>query len=41
VDTYVDGKLETAGQIRLVRAGALSADKIRTIAGDLLAEAAS
>jgi tRNA threonylcarbamoyl adenosine modification protein (Sua5/YciO/YrdC/YwlC family) len=41
VDTYVDGKLETAGQIRLVRAGALSADKIRTIAGGLLAEAAS
>jgi L-threonylcarbamoyladenylate synthase len=40
VDTYVDGNLETAGQIRLVRAGALSADKIRTIAGDLLAEAA-
>ena len=36
VDTYVDGKLHTAGKIRVVRAGALSADKIRTIAGDLL-----
>ena len=36
VDTYVDGKRETTGKIRLVRAGALSADKIRTIAGDLL-----
>ena len=35
-DKYVDGKLETTGKIRLVRAGALSADKIRTIAGDLL-----
>ena len=40
VDTYVDGKLETTGKIRLVRAGALSAEKIRTIAGDLLEEAA-
>jgi tRNA threonylcarbamoyl adenosine modification protein (Sua5/YciO/YrdC/YwlC family) len=39
VDTYVEGKLETTGKIRLVRAGALSADKIRTIAGDLLEEA--
>jgi tRNA threonylcarbamoyl adenosine modification protein (Sua5/YciO/YrdC/YwlC family) len=38
-DSYVDGKLETTGKIRIVRAGALSADKIRTIAGDLLAEA--
>jgi tRNA A37 threonylcarbamoyladenosine synthetase subunit TsaC/SUA5/YrdC len=36
VDTYADGKLVTAGKIRLVRAGALSAEKIRTIAGDLL-----
>jgi len=40
VDTYVDGKLETSGKIRLVRAGALSAEKIRTIAGDLLDEVA-
>jgi L-threonylcarbamoyladenylate synthase len=40
VDTYVDGKLETSGKIRLVRAGALSADKIRTIAGNLLDEVA-
>lgn len=38
VDRYVDGKLETTGLIRIVRAGALSADKIRTIAGDLLAK---
>lgn len=38
VDSYVDGKLETKGLIRIVRAGALSADKIRTIAGDLLAK---
>lgn len=38
VDSYVDGKLETTGLIRIVRAGALSADKIRTIAGDLLAK---
>jgi L-threonylcarbamoyladenylate synthase len=37
-DSYVDGKLETTGKIRIVRAGALSADKIRTIAGDLLAK---
>ena len=37
-DTYVDGKLETTGKIRIVRAGALSADKIRTIAGELLEE---
>ena len=36
VDTYADGKLVTAGKIRLVRAGALSAEKIRSIAGDLL-----
>ena len=35
-DRSVDGKLETTGKIRIVRAGALSADKIRTIAGDLL-----
>jgi len=35
-DTYLDGKLTTEGKIRIVRAGALSADKIRTIAGDLL-----
>lgn len=40
VDSYVDGQLETSGKIRIVRAGALSADKIRTIAGDLLAEVA-
>jgi tRNA threonylcarbamoyl adenosine modification protein (Sua5/YciO/YrdC/YwlC family) len=39
-DRYVDGKLETTGKIRLVRAGALSADKIRTIAGDLLEDLA-
>ena len=38
VDRYVDGKLETTGLIRIVRAGALSVDKIRTIAGDLLAK---
>ena len=38
VDSYVDGKLQTTGLIRIVRAGALSADKIRTIAGDLLAK---
>ena len=38
VDSYVDGKLRTTGLIRIVRAGALSADKIRTIAGDLLAK---
>jgi tRNA threonylcarbamoyl adenosine modification protein (Sua5/YciO/YrdC/YwlC family) len=38
VDSYVDGNLETTGLIRIVRAGALSADKIRTIAGDLLAK---
>jgi len=37
-DSYVDGKLETTGLIRIVRAGALSAEKIRTIAGDLLAK---
>ena len=40
VDSYVHGQLETSGKIRIVRAGALSADKIRTIAGDLLAEVA-
>jgi len=39
-DTYLDGKLITEGKVRIVRAGALSADKIRTIAGDLLEEAA-
>jgi L-threonylcarbamoyladenylate synthase len=39
-DTWVDGKLTTTGKIRIVRAGALSADKIRTIAGDLLESAA-
>jgi L-threonylcarbamoyladenylate synthase len=38
VDSYVDGKVQTVGKIRVVRAGALSAEKIRTIAGDLLAE---
>jgi L-threonylcarbamoyladenylate synthase len=38
VDTYVDGNLTTTGKVRIVRNGALSADKIRTIAGDLLEE---
>jgi L-threonylcarbamoyladenylate synthase len=38
VDSYEDGELQTTGLIRIVRAGALSADKIRTIAGDLLAK---
>lgn len=40
VDTYIEGTLQTTGKIRLVREGALSADKIRTIAGELLAETA-
>lgn len=40
-DSYVDGKLTTVGKVRIVRAGALSADKIRTIAGDLLEEASA
>ncbi len=39
-DSWIDGKLVTTGKIRIVRAGALSADKIRTIAGDLLESAA-
>ncbi len=39
IDTYTNGKLETTGKIKIVRAGALSADKIRTIAGSLLTEA--
>ena len=37
-DSQIDGKVVTTGKIRLVRAGALSAEKIRTIAGDLLPE---
>ena len=41
VDSYVDGNLETSGKIRIVRAGALSAEKIRTIAGELLEQVAS
>ncbi len=36
VDSYKDGQLTTAGKVRIVRAGALSEEKIRTIAGDLL-----
>lgn len=37
VDTYdTDGKLTTTGKIKLVRRGALSVDKLRSIAGDLL-----
>lgn len=38
-DSYdTDGKLSTTGKIKIVRLGALSADKIRSIAGDLLEE---
>lgn len=41
VDSYdADGKLSTTGKIRVVRRGALSAEKIRSIAGDLLEETA-
>ena len=40
-ESYSDGKLQTTGKIRIVRAGALSAEKIRTIAGDLLSEVES
>ena len=37
VDAYdAAGKLSTTGKIKIVRSGALSAEKIRTIAGDLL-----
>ena len=40
VDSYdAQGNLSTTGKIKIVRLGALSADKIRTIAGDLLEEA--
>jgi tRNA threonylcarbamoyl adenosine modification protein (Sua5/YciO/YrdC/YwlC family) len=40
VDTYdAEGKVSTTGKIKIVRRGALSAEKIRTIAGDLLEEA--
>lgn len=40
VDSYdAQGNLSTTGKIKIVRRGALSADKIRTIAGDLLEEA--
>lgn len=38
-DSYdASGKLTTTGKIKIVRRGALSAQKIRSIAGDLLAE---
>lgn len=41
VDSYdAYGKLSTTGKIRVVRRGALSAEKIRSIAGDLLEETA-
>ena len=41
VDTYdSDGKVSTTGKIKIVRRGALAAEKIRTIAGDLLEETA-
>ncbi len=33
-----DGKITTSGKIKIVRRGALSAEKIRSIAGDLLEE---
>lgn len=37
VDTYAgDGTLTTSGKIKIVRRGALSEEKIRTVAGDLL-----
>ena len=35
-ETYVDGKVETTGKIRVVRAGALSLAAIRDVVGDLL-----
>ena len=39
VDSYdSDGKITTTGKIKIVRRGALSAEKIRSIAGDLLEE---
>jgi L-threonylcarbamoyladenylate synthase len=39
VDSYdAEGKLSTSGQIKIVRRGALSAEKIRSIAGELLEE---
>jgi tRNA threonylcarbamoyl adenosine modification protein (Sua5/YciO/YrdC/YwlC family) len=39
VDTYdSEGKLSTSGKIKIVRRGALSAEKIRSIAGELLEE---
>ena len=39
VDSYdTDGKITTSGKIKIVRRGALSAEKIRAIAGDLLEE---
>jgi tRNA threonylcarbamoyl adenosine modification protein (Sua5/YciO/YrdC/YwlC family) len=39
VDSYdTDGTITTTGKIKIVRRGALSADKIRSIAGDLLEE---
>lgn len=37
IDTFdKDGKITTTGKIRIVRRGALSAEKLRSIAGDLL-----
>jgi len=39
VDSYdAEGNLSTSGKIKIVRRGALSAEKIRSIAGDLLEE---
>jgi tRNA threonylcarbamoyl adenosine modification protein (Sua5/YciO/YrdC/YwlC family) len=39
VDSYdAEGKLSTSGKIKIVRRGALSAEKIRSIAGELLEE---
>ena len=35
-ETFVDGKVETTGKIRVVRAGALSLAAIRDVVGDLL-----
>jgi len=41
VDSYdADGKVRTTGKIKIVRRGALSTEKIRSIAGDLLEETA-
>jgi L-threonylcarbamoyladenylate synthase len=38
IDTYQgDGSVTTTGKIKIVRRGALSEDKIRSVAGDLLA----